>query len=63
MKSMLLFATTALAVPFIGSQEKRNILHPAWIKREPLEGTASVRMRIALKQQNLEKGMDLLFKM
>ncbi|GFP58602.1 tripeptidyl-peptidase sed1 [Trichoderma asperellum] len=52
----------AIAVP-TGSQvihEKRDTNNPRWIKREALSPSTQVPVRIALKQNNLDKGMDYL---
>ncbi|EHK50837.1 hypothetical protein TRIATDRAFT_145909 [Trichoderma atroviride IMI 206040] len=52
----------ALAAP-TGSQvihEKRDTSSPRWIKREALNPSTKVPVRIALKQNNLDKGMDYL---
>ena len=54
-----LFAAGALAAPF-GSHEKRNTLDPKWSKRDALSADTRMPVRIALKQQNLDKGMDYL---
>ncbi|KOS19866.1 Tripeptidyl-peptidase sed1 [Escovopsis weberi] len=40
--------------------EKRDASHPRWIKRGSLDPNTKVPVRIALKQQNLEKGLDYL---
>lgn len=52
----------AIALP-TGSQvihEKRDTNNPRWIKREALSPSTKVPVRIALKQNNLDKGMDYL---
>lgn len=52
----------ALAAP-TGSQvihEKRDTNSPRWIKREAVNPSTKVPVRIALKQSNLDKGMDYL---
>jgi tripeptidyl-peptidase-1 len=52
----------AIAAP-TGSQvihEKRDTSNPRWIKREAVSPTTKVPVRIALKQNNLDKGMDYL---
>jgi tripeptidyl-peptidase-1 len=51
----------AIAVP-TGSQvhEKRDTNNARWIKREALNPSTKVPVRIALKQSNLDKGMDYL---
>ena len=40
--------------------ESRDISHPSWTKREPLDANSNVPVRIAMKQRNLEHGMDYL---
>jgi tripeptidyl-peptidase-1 len=40
--------------------EKRDIAHPRWYKRSPLDGDTNIPVRIALKQRNLDRGMDFL---
>lgn len=52
----------AIAVP-TGSQvihEKRDTSSAQWVKREGLDPSTKVPVRIALKQSNLDKGMDYL---
>lgn len=52
----------AMAVP-TGSQvvhEKRDTNNARWIKREAVDPNTKVPVRIALKQSNLDKGMDYL---
>lgn len=51
----------AIAVPT--SQvvhEKRDTNNARWIKREAVDPNTKVPVRIALKQSNLDKGMDYL---
>lgn len=41
--------------------EKRDLDGPTnWIKREPAHAEANIPVKIALKQENLDKGMDLI---
>ncbi|KAL7905061.1 peptidase S8/S53 domain-containing protein [Trichoderma velutinum] len=52
----------AIAVP-TGSQvvhEKRDTNNARWIKREAVDPNTKIPVRIALKQSNLDKGMDYL---
>lgn len=52
----------AIAVP-TGSNtihEKRDVSSGRWTKREAPDANAKVPVRIALKQKNLDKGMDYL---
>jgi tripeptidyl-peptidase-1 len=52
----------AIAVP-AGLQivhEKRDTSNARWTKREALNPNTKVPVRIALKQNNLDKGMDYL---
>ncbi|RFU77057.1 peptidase s8 s53, subtilisin kexin sedolisin [Trichoderma arundinaceum] len=52
----------AIAVP-TGSQiihEKRDTDNGRWVKREALDPSTKIPVRIALKQSNLDKGMDYL---
>lgn len=52
----------AIAIP-TGSQvvhERRDTDNARWIKREALNPDTKVPVRIALKQNNLNKGMDYL---
>ncbi|QUC20437.1 uncharacterized protein UV8b_04678 [Ustilaginoidea virens] len=60
---LLALAASGLALPSSSHvvHEKRG-LHtaPAWEKREPVDGATVVPVRIALKQTNLDKGMDLI---
>lgn len=52
----------AIAAP-TGSQvihEKRDTNSPRWIKRAAVDPSTKVPVRIALKQSNLDKGMDYL---
>ena len=56
------FIAVAVAAP-LGEHvihERRDTAHPRWVKREPLEADASIPVRIALKQRNLDQGMNLL---
>lgn len=51
-----------IAVP-TGSRvihEQRDTSNARWIKREALDPDTKVPVRIALKQSNLDKGMDYL---
>lgn len=57
-----LLAAGAIAAP-TGSHvihEKRDTNSPRWVKREALNPSTKVPVRIALKQNNLDKGMDYL---
>ena len=51
-----------LATPFEARvrHESRDISHPSWTKRKPLDSIVNVPVRIAMKQRNLEHGMDYL---
>lgn len=52
----------AIAVP-TGSQvvhERRDTNNARWIKRDAVDPNTKVPVRIALKQNNLDKGMDYL---
>lgn len=52
----------AIAVP-TGSHtvhEKRDVSNGRWIKREAANADTKVPVRIALKQKNLDNGMDYL---
>lgn len=51
----------AVAIPLNDVvHEKRNPLGPKWQKRDTLDANSAIPVRIALKQTNLEKGMDYL---
>lgn len=51
----------AMAVP-TGQvvHEKRDTNNARWVKREAVDPNTKVPVRIALKQSNLDKGMDYL---
>ena len=56
------FIAVAIAAP-LGEHvihERRDTTHPRWLKREHLDAGASIPVRIALKQRNLDQGMNLL---
>jgi len=55
-------ATSAFASPIGGYtvHEKRDALPRGWSKRGQLDRRASIPMRIALKQRNVERGYELL---
>jgi tripeptidyl-peptidase-1 len=59
-----LAATTVFASPIISNSnvvhEKRDVLPPGWNKRSELSRRALLPMKIALAQNNLEKGGDWL---
>lgn len=58
-----LLAEAALAAPSVASSvvhEKRNAGNERWIKREALHPESRVPVRIAMKQRNLDKGMEYL---
>lgn len=62
---ILLGAITAqaAAVPFQASHvvhERRDIVPKAWIKRDRLEASAKLPVRIGMTQRNLDRGHDLL---
>ncbi|KYK60569.1 alkaline serine protease AorO [Drechmeria coniospora] len=57
--SSLLTGAMAMAVPGYVVHEKRGN-HPRWVKGKPLDGHTKIPVRIALKQRNLDKGMDYL---
>ncbi|KAK5995211.1 Tripeptidyl-peptidase sed1 [Cladobotryum mycophilum] len=52
----------AIAVPTSSGvvHEKRDTSNGQWIKREALDASTKVPVRIALKQKNLDKGFDYL---
>lgn len=52
----------ALAVPMDNGalHTKRGMLSGRWAKHQPLNPNTKIPVRIALKQQNLNQGMDLL---
>lgn len=55
-------AAVASAAPLTANtvHERRDYVPSAWTKRDRLESTAMVPVRIGLTQSNLEKGYDLL---
>lgn len=58
-----LLAEAVLAAPSASSfvvHEKRDVDNERWIKREALHPDSRVPVRIAMKQRNLDKGMDYL---
>ena len=64
-----LLTTGALAVPVSsGSDSDKLVVHEKlqsqarWIKKEAVDSNMKVPVRIALKQRNLDSGMDLLMK-
>lgn len=55
------FVTAAAVAPLKDAvQEKIHVLGPMWQKQEALDAGARIPVRIALKQRNVEKGMDYL---
>lgn len=61
-----LFSALALsvaAVPFSASHkvhEKRDVTSHVWIKRDRLDASTKLPVRIGMTQRNLENGHDLL---
>lgn len=56
-------AAQAAAVPFQASHvvhERRDSMPKAWVKRDRVEASAELPVRIGMTQSNLEKGHDLL---
>lgn len=54
-------ALDAVAIPpHHEIHEKRETLHPRWMKRGRVESTKLLPMRIGLKQTNLENGYEHL---
>lgn len=56
-------AAQAVAVPFQNSRvvhERRDLVPKAWVKRNRLEPSAELPVRIGMTQRNLDKGHDLL---
>jgi tripeptidyl-peptidase-1 len=56
-------AAKVAAVPFPASHvlhERRDHAPKAWIKRDRVDGSASLPVRIGMTQSNLDKGHDLL---
>ncbi|KAF4636161.1 hypothetical protein G7Y89_g1916 [Cudoniella acicularis] len=59
----LALALRAAAVPFPASHvvhERRDFVPQAWVKRDRLDSTARVPVRIGMAQNNLDRGHDLL---
>ena len=55
--------TQAAAAPLLANHvvhERRANVPKAWVKRERLDATITVPVRIGMTQRNLEKGHDLL---
>ncbi len=53
----------AAAVPFPSSHavhERRDYVPKTWIKRDRLDASAKLPVRISMTQSNLERGHDLL---
>lgn len=61
---LVAYLAVASAVPLATNHvvhEKRDTgLQSRWIKRDAVPGATRLPVRIALKQRNLDKGMDLL---
>ncbi len=60
-------AVGALAMPAATDNhvvhEKRDLSpHSQWTKGDAVDGNARIPVRIALKQRNLDKGMDYIMK-
>lgn len=56
-------AAQAAAVPFQSSHivhERRDFVPKAWAKRDRLEASAELPVRIGMTQRNLDKGHDFL---
>jgi tripeptidyl-peptidase I len=60
--SLVLFAALALAAPtrYVRHEQHRLPAHTGWVKRGRAPGNAQVPVRIALAQQNLHHGYDML---
>ncbi|CAG8984083.1 hypothetical protein HYALB_00003025 [Hymenoscyphus albidus] len=57
------FVLSVAAVPFPGTHnvhEKRDVTSHVWIKRDRLDASAKIPVRIGMTQRNLEKGHNLL---
>ena len=54
------FASPLTTVPHI-VHEKRFVLPTGWEKHSPLHGSTVLPMRIALAQENIEKGSEWLY--
>lgn len=58
-----LFASQVAAVPVPADHvlhERRGHVPSAWVKRDRLDPSATLPVRIGMSQQNLDKGYDLL---
>ena len=59
-----LLAVGALAAPSFTPghvlHDKRNVMHPHWVKRHGLASDSRVPLKIAMKGRNLEEGGKLL---
>ena len=56
--SYLLAGANAASVPAL--HEKRHTLSAKWQKGDRLDPNQEIEVRVALKQQNLDKGMEYL---
>lgn len=60
----LALQVSAIVVPrHLEVHEKRETLHPRWLKRDRVESHKLLPMRIGLTQSNLDDGHDHLMRM